>query len=311
MKTSQIVLLTGATSGLGLQTVAQLAQRPDIDVVVGARNPRKAHELRSLIPTARLTILPLDLTSFASVQDFARETIAHLGDRQLSAIALNAGIQILTGLKKTAEGHECTFASHYLGHFLLVGLLLPRLSATGVIISTASGTHDPQDPLATRAGFQGGLFPSAEAVVNGILDDTVSQRQQGLDRYATAKLCNLLFIYDMAKRIPPTQARFVAFDPGLMPGTGLARDYSLVERVIWRYILPVLQWFVPGVSSPSRSAKVLARLLTEPELVPSTGLHLDYRLRQTPTSKDSYHEDWQQALYAMGVKLTGCAIASD
>jgi len=133
--------------------------------------------------------------------------------------------------------------------------------------------------------------------------------QQGLDRYATSKLCNLLFTYDMARRISPVKARFIAFDPGLMPGTGLARDRSHLERFAWQYFLPVLRWFIPGISSPKHSAKSLARLLTKSEIVHDTGQHFDHRLSLKDTSSDSYREDWQQALYDLSIRLCGIDVS--
>jgi NAD(P)-dependent dehydrogenase (short-subunit alcohol dehydrogenase family) len=309
MRTSQTILMTGATSGLGLNTVQQLSQQLNVNLIVGVRNPEQAHHLRSAMPESRLTIFPLDLASLDSVRQFAAEVMDHLGDRQLTAIALNAGIQITTGLERSKNGYERTFASNYLGHFLLVWLLLPVLAEQAVVISTASGTHDPKDLLSRQFGFRGGFFPSAEAIANGTLDTSASLKQQCLDRYATSKLCNLLFAYDMAHRISPDRVRFLAFDPGLMPGTSLARDRSAVERFAWKYILPILSWFVPGVSSPRRSARAYSRLLTEPGIAPISGQHFDYRLRQTKTSDDSHRQDWQHELHGMSVRLCRVEIA--
>ncbi|MEN9568402.1 MAG: hypothetical protein RLZZ69_3598 [Cyanobacteriota bacterium] len=304
METSQTILMTGATSGLGLNTVKRLSKLPKINLIVGVRNPQQVDRLRSIMSKDRLIILPLDLDSLDSVRQFAAATINYLGSRQLSAMALNAGIQITTGLEKSIDGYERTFASNYLGHFLLVCLLLPVLSANGVVVSTVSGTHDPNDFLAKLFGFRGGLFPNAEAVAQGILDTSVSRRQQCLDRYATSKLCNLLFTYEMARQVPPDKVRFLAFDPGLMPGTRLARDRGVIERFAWKYLLPVFGLFVPGVSSSQRSARILYRLLTEPSIAQTTGLHFDYRLKQTKTSPDSRREDYQKALYELSIKLT-------
>lgn len=303
METSQTILITGATSGLGLNTVKQLGQLTKINLIIGVRNPKQAHHLRSIVSQERLIILPLDLDSLDSVRQFAAATLNHLSSRKLSAIVLNAGIQITTGLEKSIDGYEKTFTSNYLGHFLLVCLLLPVSSANAVVVSTVSGTHDPDDFLAGLFGFRGGFFPNAESVAQGILDTSVSLRQQCLDRYATSKLCNLLFTYEMARRVQSEKVRFLAFDPGLMPGTRLARDRSAIERFAWKYLLPVLGLFVPGVSSPKRSARILYRLLTDPLIAQATGLHFDYRLKQTKTSKDSRREDYQKELYELSLRL--------
>ena len=90
-----------------------------------------------------------------------------------------------------------------------------------------------------------------------------------------------------------------------MPGTDLARDRSAVEQFAWKYLLPPLGLFVPGISSPKRSSRSLSRLLTSDAVAPISGQHFDYRLKLTPTSADSYREDWQSQLYDMSVELCG------
>jgi hypothetical protein len=70
--------------------------------------------------------------------------------------------------------------------------------------------------------------------------------------------------------VPSTRVRFFCFDPGLMPGTGLARSRSVVERFGWRFVMTLFGRFVSGVSSPAKSARALVdKLLLSPTAYPS------------------------------------------
>jgi NAD(P)-dependent dehydrogenase (short-subunit alcohol dehydrogenase family) len=301
---TQTILITGATSGLGLDVVRQLARFPHVRMIAGVRDLQQADRLRAVVPAGRSILFSLDLSSLDSVRRFCSDAIDYLGTDRLSAIALNAGIQITTGLEKSIDGCELTFASNHLGHFLLVHSLLPVLSPHATVVATASGTHDPQDLISRLFGFRGGIFPDAESVAQGRLDPSVSSRQQCLDRYATSKLCNLLFTYDLAQRIPSDRCRFLAFDPGLMPGTKLARDRHFMEQFAWRYLLPPLRFFVPGISSTQQSARTLVNLLTNPS-IGSTGTHFNYRGQPTKTSLNSYSQPDRERLYRLSCQLTG------
>jgi NAD(P)-dependent dehydrogenase (short-subunit alcohol dehydrogenase family) len=307
MRDGGTYLITGATSGLGLETARALAREGRRHVLAGARNPDAASALRAAVPPDRLTVLELDLGSLASVRSFSAEARRRLdgAGARLSGIACNAGLQVGGPLRRSADGHELTFATNHLGHVLLVHEMLDLLAPGAAAVATASGTHDPSDALARRFGFRGGIFPGAKAVARGELDASVSEKQQSMDRYATSKLCNVLFTYAMAARVPAAAARFLAFDPGLMPGTGLARDRSAPERFGWSYVMPLVGRLVPGVSTPARSGAALARLLSEPDLAPETGLHFDVRLRQTPTSELSRSGLAQDDLHRTSLALCG------
>lgn len=79
------------------------------------------------------------------------------------------------------------------------------------------------------------------------------------------KFCNIVSTYALANRMPAARLRFFALDPGLMPGTGLARDNSAFNRFMWRSLLRWIAPNLPGASTAERSGAALAWLLTSPD----------------------------------------------
>jgi NAD(P)-dependent dehydrogenase (short-subunit alcohol dehydrogenase family) len=302
---SAIHLVTGATSGLGLELARLLLADPSARLIVGARRPAEATALRSLAAGDRLEILPLDLASLASTRAFARSVVSRLGSERLASLAANAGLQIVRETRVTIDGYEETFQANWLSHAALFDGLRPCLAPGAPVVITASGTHDPADAGARRFGFRGGIYPGIDRVARGELDNGVSQKQQGMDRYATSKLVAILHVYALARSTPADGPRWFAFDPGLMPGTGLARGRSAIERWGWSTILPVLARAIPGASTPRRSAETYARLLTGRLFPRDSGVHLDFSGERTASSADSHRVDWQEEVAAFARKLAG------
>ena len=290
---STLHLLTGATSGIGLELARQLLAQPTTNLIVGARQPAAAHGLRALAREDRLTILPLDLCSLASTASFADAVAGRLKDRRLASFAANAGVQIVGPRRMTDDGYEETFQANWLSHAALIEWLSPWLAPAAPVVFTASGTHDPAHAAARRFGFRGGLFPDIARVAQGQLDEAASVKQQGMDRYATSKLVAILHVYALARRDQTDGPRYFAFDPGLMAGTGLARERSALERFGWSALLPLFASVMPGASTPLRSASALALLLTGRAFAGATGRHLDFTLAETRSSADSHRLDWQ------------------
>jgi NAD(P)-dependent dehydrogenase (short-subunit alcohol dehydrogenase family) len=297
MNNQQFYLLTGATSGLGFATATAIAKASSSNVlIIGARNPSKANALRLALPKSQLLTLELDTSSLASVGEFASNVRAKIENQKIVGVGLNAGVQIVSGDKFSVDGHELTFATNVLGHIALTHELLPLLSPTSVVISTASGTHDKDHKLAKPYNFFGGFFPSAAQVAAGEVSSSSNPAQQGRDRYATSKLCNILFTYAMARQFGESAPRFLAFDPGLMPGTELVRDNTAAVRFAWKNILPTAAKLIDGASTTRISGDMLAQLLIQQHLPTGTGQYVEYTGEQIASSAMSYDETLQDAL---------------
>ncbi|WP_425069775.1 SDR family NAD(P)-dependent oxidoreductase [Reyranella sp.] len=297
-------LVTGGTSGIGLELVRLLLADPANRVIVGARRPAEAGALRAVADAERLVILPLDLAALASTVAFADAVIARLAGGRLASLAANAGVQNVKARRMTVDGYEETLQANWLAHALLIERLLPHLAPGAPVVFTASGTHDPADPGARRFGFRGGVYPGIEKVARGELDGSVPEKQQGMDRYATSKLVAILHVYARARSAPAAGPRWFAYDPGLMPGTGLARDRSAVERWAWSTILPVVARAIPGASTARRSAETYVRLLTGRLFPNETGVHLDFSGRRTESSADSKRRDWQDEVASFAAAIS-------
>jgi len=123
-----------------------------------------------------------------------------------------------------------------------------------------SGTHNPDHPTAAPFGFRGEQFESIDNCAEG-LGSSVRMSQLGKDRYATTKFLNMVSTVELARRYDPGQILFICLDPGLMPGTDLARTVPGFLRFGWYYVLPVIARVLPDSSTPDKSGRAAAKLL--------------------------------------------------
>jgi NAD(P)-dependent dehydrogenase (short-subunit alcohol dehydrogenase family) len=225
--------------------------------------------------------MPMDLASLAPVRAFI-DSFRNVGDHTLPplrAIVCNAGVQV-SSTEWTEDGVEMTFGVNHLGHFTLVQGLLDELAHPARIVVVSSGTHDPTK----HTGMPDPSYTSAADLAHPRADES----PEGRRRYTTSKLCNLLFTYELDRRLGHGGQGVTvnAFDPGLMPGSGLARDYPPMQRLAWRYLLPALR-VLPGVHSTRTSGRNLAALATDRRFDGVSGEYFD-ELRPIRSSPDSY-----------------------
>jgi light-dependent protochlorophyllide reductase len=300
------VIITGGNTGLGYECAKSIAMsNPQWLIVIAGRNRQKiseaARQLGRLAPESRIEGLTLDLASLKSVRNFVEEFTAQ-DFPPLQGIVCNAGIQIVSGTTFSGDGFETTFAVNHLGHFLLVNLLLRNLIAPARIVVVSSDTHDPLQKTGMPAPDYENAVLLALPGKNTDSVKAVNDPAAGRRKYTTSKLCNIYFTYELFRRLEKqglsTHEKPItinAFNPGLMPGTGLARDYSMFQRFAWNYILPVIRpvsrFFMP-MNSVDESGKALARLVLDPALENISGRYFS-GFKEEQSSKESY--DMQKA----------------
>lgn len=208
-QTGRIALVTGANSGIGLDTARALAQH-GASVVLACRTPAKAEAARASIVAAGATgdvlVLTLDLSDLASVHRAADEYAA--GHKRLDLLVNNAGVMAVPK-QQTADGFEMQLGTNHLGHVALTARLLGPLLATegSRVVNVSSMAH-----RFGRIDF----------------DDLQSERRYSAWRaYGQSKLANLLFTYELQRRLDAVGATTIAV--AAHPGgsrTNLANDVA-------------------------------------------------------------------------------------
>lgn len=223
----KVILVTGANSGLGLQSVLDLARHGPKEIWLTSRTADKANqaieEVKKEVPSANLKPLSLDLSSLDSVKSAAR-TFTQSSQR-LDILILNAGI-MATDAGLTKDGYEIQFGTNHVGHALLTKLLTPVLEKTA-----AEPGSDVRVVALTSAAV-------AMAPQSGIEFDTLKTEQEAMGpwtRYGQSKLANALFARQLAKEHPAWTV--AAIHPGVVT-TNLSRHVE--ERYWWsKAVMPI------------------------------------------------------------------------
>jgi len=259
--TGRICIVTGANSGIGKEIVRGLA-RKGATVVLACRSVERGEAARTEIEAdtgnRKLAVMELDLASHESVRAFVAAFAARYP--KLHVLVNNAGI-VAAKRTMTPDGIESTFAVNHVSHFLLTNLLLPTLRASApsrVVIVSSEASH-------------GGRID---------LDDLNGERRWGGFRaYMNSKLANVLFAFELARRLEGTGVTANALHPGgvrtnLAKGAGLFRVGMLLA---WPFMLPA-----------SKGADTAVYLASSPDVEEMSG---KYFIRRRPAEPNPAAND--------------------
>ena len=275
-----LVLLTGATRGIGRAAAIELA-REGIEVALVGRDAERvgavAREAQAVGGSAPVHEHVADLSLMADVRALADEVKERY--EHIDVLANNAGA-LFASRRQTSEGFEQTFALNHLSPFLLTNLLREHLNG-GRVVTTASDAHKT-----------GSLD----------LEDLQSQKAYAAMRvYGTSKLCNILFTRELARRAPELHAN--CFHPGVVR-TGFGKD----ENGIWKALTTL---GAPFFRSPQRGARSLVWLAVSHAAGSLTGEYVVDEKVLAPSAQaqdDTLAEDlWERSAELVGLSASAPA----
>ena len=284
-QTGRTAVITGANTGLGYETAAALAAK-GAHVVLAVRNIDKGKEAARRIeqanPGASVAVQELDLTSLESIRNAADQLKSNYD--AIDLLINNAGV-MFTPKSTTKDGFELQFGTNHLGHFAFTGLLLDRvLAATGSRVVTVSS--------------QGHRF------VRGIrFDDLQWERSYSrVGAYGQSKLANLMFTYELQRRLTGTNTIAAAAHPG-GSRTELTRNLPPLVGAATRLVEPLFQDADMGALPTLRAATdpgVLGGQYFGPD---GFGEQRGYP-KVVASSRPSHDTDAQRQLWAVSEELT-------
>jgi retinol dehydrogenase-12 len=276
MLTDKIILITGATAGIGETTAAELA-RQGATLVLVSRNPARCDatvaRLKTETGNQNISAIPADLTSMAQVRQ-AAERFKERHPR-LDVLVNNAGANFMAR-QVSVDGYEMTFALNHLSYFLLTNLLLESLkvASSARIVNVSSGSHN-----GARLDFN---------------DLQIEKGYKGMRAYGQSKLCNVLFTYELARRLGP-KPTVNALHPGFV-ATRIGTNNGLLVRLG----IGIAHLFA---LSPEEGAKTSIYLASSTDVEGVTGKYF-YQCRPIPSDPASYDEESARRLWEVSAEMT-------
>jgi NAD(P)-dependent dehydrogenase (short-subunit alcohol dehydrogenase family) len=269
--TGKVVVVTGASSGIGAAAAVELADRGATVVPVG----RNRERLEKVATQVAGEPLQADFASLAQVRRLAGELLER--HARIDVLVNNAGL-VTPRRELTEDGYEKTFAVNHLGPFLLTNLLLERLraSAPARVVTTSSGAHG-----GGRLNF----------------DDLQGERSWSMMRaYSTSKLANILFTRGLAMRVDAAEVTANCLHPGVI-NTKLGRGAGPLTGLVWTLGRPFF-------GSPRRGASTIVYLATSEEGGEVTGGYYE-NSRPAGTTADAADIELADRLWLESERLVG------
>jgi NAD(P)-dependent dehydrogenase (short-subunit alcohol dehydrogenase family) len=274
-------VITGATSGIGRAAALALGDAGANLVLVGRNEGQGQQTVRHILrrrPSVNVEFIRTDLSSQSEVKTLAGRIAEKY--QALDVLINNAGARF-DDYRQSVDGLEVTFATNHLGHFTLTCLLLPRLLAapSGRVVTVGSGSH-------SMDGDQ----------VRWLLDRNSYDRKVA---YATSKLANIVFAYELARRLKATKVSSNAVNPGGV-FTNLSRNNGLKSWL--RHVMAhALQ---RNLISPRKGAETLVYLAAAQEVQGVSGKYF-FQRREVASSRLSQNQELWRQLWDLSLELTG------
>lgn len=280
----QIILITGGTDGIGKATATSLAKAGAQVIIIGrnqGRGNNAVQEIKSLSNNQAVYFLQADLSSQADIRrlvDVVSQRFPNLN------VLVNNVAGVYRHRQETVDGIEATFALGHLAPFLLTQLLLPVLknNIPARIVNVSSDGHS----MATLD------FDDLQA----------TQFYRAIDIYIRVKLANLLFTYELARRLDGTGITVNAVDPGGAHTQLTDSTTSDMLPPIMKLIYPIVSRF--AFTSTEKASESTVHAVTSPTLAGVTGKYINTKLEETKSSKASYDRDTARRLWEVSEALT-------
>jgi NAD(P)-dependent dehydrogenase (short-subunit alcohol dehydrogenase family) len=274
----KIYLVTGATSGIGKVIATALAAQ-EAEVVIVGRNAQKTQatvqQIRTETGNDSVHFLLADFSNLGQVRDLAVAFRKQYS--RLDVLVNNAGAYF-NARRPTPYGVEMTFLVNHLAPFLLTNLLLDILkdSTSARIVNVSSGAHTSGSMDFDDLGFKHFYF--------------------GMLAYARSKLANILFTYELCRRLEGSRVAINALHPG-----HVATD---IWRTDFSFLGPAIKWFMERIAlTPEQGADNTIYLASAPEVEGVTGKYFVKR-EAVPSSPLSYDRDIARKLWEVSEKIT-------